>query len=76
MSDETQDPKTRAEFAAMRRASLAGFARHAPAYSAEELAALARGEGAELYTTEELDHLLNRAPPARPGTEPERGPRQ
>ena len=53
-----QGAKERGEFAAMKRAMLRGFARHEPAYSAEELAALRRGEGAEAFTEEELAYLV------------------
>ncbi len=60
MSDQPpkQDAKVRGEFAAMRRAMLRGFSRHEPTFSSEELAALRRGEGTELYTEEELACLL------------------
>jgi hypothetical protein len=56
------EAKTRAEFAAMRRALHNGFRKHDPAYSADELAALERGENREKYTAEELAELLPVAP--------------
>lgn len=60
------EAKTRAEFAAMRRAMLNGFRAHEPAYSAEELAALRAGVGVDCYTPEELAELIGRPPPSRP----------
>lgn len=58
MSAPKQGVKERAEFAAMRRAMLRGFAPHASAFSEEEIAALRRGEGIDLYTEEEIAYLL------------------